>query len=51
MDGIPPANKPVKVMENSNSSLDLKDPSLSAKSSPTNAPLPSIPNENWLQVC
>lgn len=49
MDGIPPANKPVKVMENSNSSLDLKDPSLSEKSSPTNAPLPSIPNENWLQ--
>ncbi|KAH6784998.1 hypothetical protein C2S51_000426 [Perilla frutescens var. frutescens] len=29
--------------------LELNDPSLNAKSSPTGVPLPSIPNESWLQ--
>lgn len=50
MNVIPSASKPVKAMENLNGG-DLKDPSLCAKSSPTNVPMPSHPNDTWLQVC
>ncbi|XP_057780345.1 LOW QUALITY PROTEIN: common plant regulatory factor 1-like [Salvia miltiorrhiza] len=49
MDVIPPANKPVKAMENMNTAVEIKEPSLSAISSPTSVPLPSIPNESWMQ--
>lgn len=49
VDVIPPANAPVKTMENMNTALELKDPSLNLKSSPTNVLQPSMPNEAWLQ--
>ncbi|KAI3444457.1 hypothetical protein Pfo_001122 [Paulownia fortunei] len=49
IDVIPSANTPVKTMDNMNTALELKDPSLNVKSSPTNVPQPSMPNEAWLQ--
>lgn len=45
---VPPANKPP---ENMNTALELKDPSLDVKSSPTNSSQPVMPNDSWLQVC
>ncbi|PIN26558.1 hypothetical protein CDL12_00694 [Handroanthus impetiginosus] len=48
IDVIPAADTPVKTMENMNTALVLKDPSVNVKSSPTNVP-PSAPNEAWLQ--
>ncbi|KAL1535953.1 Disordered region downstream of MFMR, variant 2 [Salvia divinorum] len=49
MDVIPPANKPVRAMDNMNVALEVKEPSLSAISSPTSVPIHSIPNESWMQ--
>ncbi|XP_042066614.1 common plant regulatory factor 1-like isoform X1 [Salvia splendens] len=46
MDVIPPANKPVKAV---NVTLEVKEPSPSAISSPASVPLHSIPNDNWMQ--
>ncbi|KAK4411472.1 Common plant regulatory factor 1 [Sesamum angolense] len=43
------ANAPVKAMENMSTALELKDPSLTVKSCPTNVPQASMPNETWLQ--
>ncbi|KAK6158835.1 hypothetical protein DH2020_006149 [Rehmannia glutinosa] len=48
IDVIPTANPPVKTMENMNTALELKDPSLNVKSSPS-VPQSSMPNETWLQ--
>ncbi|XP_051147712.1 common plant regulatory factor 1-like isoform X3 [Andrographis paniculata] len=39
---------PLKMMENTNTALELKDHSLSLKSSPSNGPQQSLPNEPWL---
>ncbi|KAK6158831.1 hypothetical protein DH2020_006145 [Rehmannia glutinosa] len=49
IDVIPTANPPVKTMEDMNTALELKDPSLNVKSSPTSVPQSSMPNETWLQ--
>ncbi|XP_011093363.1 common plant regulatory factor 1 isoform X5 [Sesamum indicum] len=49
IDAIPNANAPVKAMENMNTALELKDPSLTVKSGPTHVPQASMPNETWLQ--
>ncbi|KAK4418595.1 Common plant regulatory factor 1 [Sesamum alatum] len=49
IDVIPRANGPVKAMENMNTTLELKDPSLTVKSGPTNVPQASMPSETWLQ--
>ncbi|KAL1561954.1 Disordered region downstream of MFMR [Salvia divinorum] len=49
MDVIPPANKPVKATESMNVAFEVKEPSLSAISSPASVALQSIPNESWMQ--
>ncbi|KAL8494990.1 hypothetical protein ACS0TY_019235 [Phlomoides rotata] len=46
MNVVPPAIKPP---ENMNTALELKDPSVNVKSSPTSTPQPAMPNESWLQ--
>lgn len=48
MNVVPPANKP---LENMNTASELKDHSLNVKSSPTDTPPATMPNESWLQVC
>ncbi|KAL8062825.1 hypothetical protein ABFX02_02G172400 [Erythranthe guttata] len=45
-DVIPSA---VKTMENTNTALELNDPSQNVKSSPTNAPQPLMQNVSWPQ--